>query len=86
MICKRCGLGIVGKPHETADDCLEHLAPRYAMAQRSAERLHEKLRRAEEKIERYRVQARLGSQAIKRELSLAGRIARIEKAMGWSAR
>jgi len=82
ITCNRCGLEVAGAGHATAEDCLRHLAPRYSLAQRSLEALHHRYRTLEERMERMRIQQRVMKKDATRERTLAGRLARVERALG----
>jgi hypothetical protein len=62
--CPRCGLELAGRqPHETPEDCLRHLAPRYRMAQDSLEHMHKRYRLLEERLERTQIAWRVAKKA-----------------------
>jgi hypothetical protein len=81
--CKRCGLDVAAI-HRTPEDCLAHLAPRYALAQRALESLHKRYRTLEERLERAKLQERLSRKAAAKSATVTGRLERLEKLMGVS--
>ena len=92
--CPRCGLELAGRqPHETPEDCLRHLAPRYQMAQQSLEHMHKRYRLVEERLERTQIALRVAKKAATRYEKLARkeatyrgtvpvRLAAVESALG----
>jgi hypothetical protein len=76
--CPRCGL-VVAASHRTAEDCLAHLAPRYALAQRAMAALHRRYRSLEERLERAKIQERIARKEAKRAGSVLGLQERLER-------
>jgi hypothetical protein len=85
--CQRCGMEVAGAGHKTAEDCLTHLVPRYALAQRALESMHARFRVLEEKYERARIQLRVQAKAVKRaerfeQRTVGRRLERLERMVG----
>ena len=79
--CQRCGLEIYGE-HQTAEDCLVHLVPRYERAQKALDALHKRYRSLENRMERAKIQARVARQAARKGQTLTSRLAEIESRLG----
>lgn len=80
--CPRCGLAVAGKPHETAEDCVAQLAPRYQLAQQSITRYSARCRALEERLERMQIKLRVATRTTTREAKLARRVEAIERKLG----
>jgi hypothetical protein len=79
--CPRCGLTITGT-HETAEDCIRHLSPRYQLAQQSLKQMHNRYRSLEDRLERAKIAQRIALQDAKRKSTIPARLAAVEAALG----
>ena len=81
--CPRCGLKLTGRqPHETAEDCVKHIAPRYKLAQAGLESMHRRYRTMEERLARAKTQERIARKESKRNATVPSRLAAVEAALG----
>jgi len=78
--CPRCGLEIIGT-HQTVEDCLAHLRPRYALAQRALAAIHRRCRSLEDRLERAKIQERTARKEAARGRTVEGRLQRLERWM-----
>lgn len=76
--CACCGLPVAGTPHQSPDDCLRHLAPRYQLAQKSLEHMHQRYRSLEDRLERLQIQLRTTKKDAKRYAAAARRAEQIK--------
>jgi hypothetical protein len=78
-VCQRCGMKLAGHPHETAEDCVRHLAPRYQLAQQSLEHMHGRYRLLEERLERTQIALRVARKDAKHHAALARKEAQYKR-------
>jgi len=81
--CPGCGLKLIGgRPHDTAADCLRHLAPRYKLAQAALESMHARYRNLEARLERARIHERAARQVARKNGTIPARLEAVEAALG----
>ena len=81
--CPRCGIEVAGaQQHQTAEECLRHLTPRYQLAQRSVTALHKRLRNMEGRLERAKLAGRVARKEAKRNATVPARLEAVEAALG----
>jgi hypothetical protein len=81
-VCARCGLsGLIGK-HDTAEDCLNHLEPRYRMMRRDHKNMARKVDAANARAEEWKLKAQAANRRlleVQGSQSTEKRLMRIER-------
>lgn len=80
--CPRCGLSLTFTQHETHEECLNILAPRYRLAQQALEAMHRRYRTLEERLARAKIVATVARKEAKRNAAIPARLAAVEAALG----